>query len=490
MPFLSSRAALSPHLPALIWNGGRSMLTYAELAERVEQVASTLGEHGLKAGDRLAIWLDNSVEYVLLIHAALRLGLTLLPLNRRLSEAERTWQVEQAGCQEVITPENLKNFLADGFGDQDLRGKPLSYHDYTKYTSNLETQPADFVALLMFTSGTTGRPKAAQLTLRNLLAAAQASSQHLQTRLGERWLLCLPLYHIGGMSILFRACLDGLTVILQERFEPDETLRLLREKDANLISLVPTMLYRLMPHFESGASLPDLRLILLGGAATPSSLLQRALRCNLPIALTYGLTEACAQVATALPETVRYKPGTVGKPLPGVQVEIKNETGQPCAPGQIGEIVVGGPGVMPGYLGHPPLVEGRLRTGDLGYLDKDGDLWVVSRRSDLIISGGENVYPEEVEQALLEHPAVEAACVVGLPDAEWGQQVVAAVVRRSPCEATELLGFLRGRLAGYKIPRQVIFLKTLPYTASGKLKRMEVAEMLKRQFRLESVDEL
>jgi O-succinylbenzoic acid--CoA ligase len=490
MPFLSPRAALSPHLPALLWNGGRSVLTYAELAARVEQAAVALGRRGLKSGDCLAVWLDNSAEYVILIHAALRLGLTLLPLNRRLSEAERTWQVEQAGCQEVITPENLKNFLGDGFGDQDLHGKPLSYHGYAKYTSNLETQPADSAALLMFTSGTTGRPKAAQLTLSNLLAAARASSERLQTRLGERWLLCLPLYHIGGMSILFRACLDGLTVVLQERFEPDETLRLLREKDANLISLVPTMLYRLMPYFESGASLPDLRLILLGGSATPPSLLQRALDCNLPIALTYGLTEACAQVATALPETVRHKPGTVGKPLPGVRVEIKNETGQTCATGQVGEIVVSGPGIMPGYLGHPPLVEGRLRTGDLGYLDEDGDLWVVSRRSDLILSGGENVYPEEVEQALLQHPAVEAACVVGLPDAEWGQQVAAAVVRRDPCEAEELLHFLRGRLAGYKIPRRLVFLGTLPYTASGKLKRMEVAEMLKRQFHLESMDEL
>ncbi|MGC8856661.1 MAG: o-succinylbenzoate--CoA ligase [Anaerolineae bacterium] len=490
MPFLSSRATLSPDLPALIWDGGRSVLTYAELADRVDQAAATLHRHGLQAGERVAVWLDNSVEYVILIHAALRLGLALLPLNRRLSEAERAWQVEQVGCRAVITPENLKSFLGDGVGATSLHKKLSGQIGYAKSVPLPATEPADFVALLMFTSGTTGRPKAAQLTLSNLLAAAQASSQRLQTQQGERWLLCLPLYHIGGMSILFRACLDGLTVVLQERFEADETFRLLHKKNVNLISLVPTMLYRLMPHFESGASLPDLRLILLGGAAPPPNLLRRALDCNLPIALTYGLTEACAQVATALPEEVRQKPGTVGKPLTGIRVEITNDAGQSCSAGQVGEIVVQGPGVMPGYLGQPPLVEGRLRTGDLGYRDEDGDLWIVSRRSDLILSGGENVYPEEVEQALLQHPAVEAACVVGLPDAEWGQQVTAAVVRRSSCEAAELLHFLRGRLAGYKIPRRLVFLETLPYTASGKLKRMEVAEMLKRQFHLESVDEL
>lgn len=490
MPFLSSRAALSPHLPALIWDGGRSMLTYAELARRVEQVANALRRRGLQAGDRLALWLDNSAEYVILIHAALRLGLTLLPLNRRLSEIERAWQVEQAACREVITPESLALLLAEAFEQENMGREDFSHIGYTKFAQSNPSPSPDFDALLMFTSGTTGRPKAARLTLSNLLAAAQASSLRLSTRQGERWLLCLPLYHIGGMSILFRACLDGMTVVLQQRFDAEETFRLLREQNIHLISLVPTMLYRLMPHFESGASLPDLRLILLGGAAAPPELIQRALTHHLPIALTYGLTEACAQVATALPPTVQRKPGSVGKPLAGMQVEIRNEAGQPCPPGQVGEIVVRGPAVMPGYLGHPPLVEGRLRTGDLGYLDEDGDLWVVSRRSDLIISGGENVYPEEVEQALLAHPAVEAACVVGLPDREWGQQVAAAVVSRSPCEAEELLHFLRTRLAGYKIPRRLVFLETLPYTASGKLKRREVAEMLKRQFHLESVDEL
>ncbi len=448
MPLLAPRASASPDLPALIFNG--QAWTYAELDRQVNGLCAALAGRGFSPGDRLGVTLENSPFFVALIHAALRLGLTLVPLNHRLTEAERAWQIRAAECKAV---------LSQPFDISPQAAFPFS--------------PAADSATLMFTSGTSGQPKGALLTLENHRAAARASSQQLQTRQAERWLLCLPLYHIGGMSILFRACFDGLTVILQERFEPEKTARLLEQHSANLVSLVPTMLYRLLPRLE-GAIPASLRLILLGGAAASPELIQKALALNLPLAATYGLTEACSQVATALPPTLRRKPGCAGAPLPGVKLRITDSDGNSLPAGQVGEIVVRGPALMRGYLGQPPLT-GELFTGDLGALDEEGDLWVFTRRSDLILSGGENVYPEEVERALLTHPAIREAAVFGLPDPEWGQLVAAALVTDAPLTAPSLQAFLRPLLAGYKIPRQIHFVDELPRTASGKLKRADVA---------------
>lgn len=430
-------------------------MTYAELDRDAQALAAELARRGLLRGDRLAVSLENSVFFVTLIHAALRLGLTLVPLNCRLTEAERSWQMCAAECKTLISGEVLTfQFPVTGWGE----------------ANSAAEAPA---ATIIFTSGTTGQPKGALLTLENHRAAAQASSQRLKTCLGERWLLCLPLYHIGGMSILFRACHDGLTVVLQERFEPEESQRLLRQHSVNLVSLVPTMLYRLLPQLR-GKILPALRLILLGGAAASPELLEQAFALNLPLASSYGLTEACAQVATALPPLTRRKPGCAGAPLPQLTVQIVDEQGNCLPAGEIGEVTVRGPALMRGYLAAPPLT-GAFRTGDLGYLDEDGDLWLLTRRSDLIVSGGENIYPEEVERALLAHPAVREACVFGLPDPEWGQIVAAALVTDAPLTGPALRQFLRARLAGYKLPRQFAFVAQLPHTASGKLKRAECA---------------
>ena len=211
-----------------------------------------------------------------------------------------------------------------------------------------------------------------------------------------------------------------------------------------------------------------------------------ALRRSVPLALTYGLTEACSQVATALPAAVALKPASVGKALPGTSLRIAmvgaDHPGGTAAPGEVGEILVQGPTVMRGYLGEAPL-DGWLHTGDLGYLDLDGDLYVVQRRTDLIVSGGENVYPAEVENALRSHPDVEDACVVGLPDDIWGQRVAALVVQRRPGgpDAAKLVEYLRGRLAGYKIPRTIAFTDELPCTASGKICRPDVLEILQSE---------
>jgi O-succinylbenzoic acid--CoA ligase len=237
------------------------------------------------------------------------------------------------------------------------------------------------------------------------------------------------------------------------------------------------MLRRLLDD-APGRSLPaGVRLVLLGGAAAPDDLVREALDLGIPVALTYGLTEAGSQAATALPAAVAAKPGSVGKALYGTELRILRENGEQAEQAEPGEIVVRGPGLMRGYLGEPPL-DGWLHTGDIGCLDPDGDLFVLQRRSDLVVTGGENVYPAEVEAALRQHPSVQDACVVGLPDPLWGQSVAAAVAASEEVSADELIEFLRGRLAGYKVPRKLVVTNELPCTASGKVCRPDVIALI------------
>jgi O-succinylbenzoic acid--CoA ligase len=299
----------------------------------------------------------------------------------------------------------------------------------------------------------------------------------------DRWLSCLPLYHVGGLAVIFRSCLYGTAVDLHDGFDLTAINHSLDTQSISLISLVPTMLVRLLAVRDAWPA--TLRLVLLGGAAAAPDLLGEALAAGVPVATTYGLTEAASQVATMLPADVRRKPGSAGRPLMFTSVRIVHEDGQTAAPGVYGEIVVSGPTVMRGYVNNEAATaatvrDGDLFTGDIGYLDDDGDLWLVQRRSDLIISGGENIYPAEVEAVLKQHPAVTAVCVVGVPDAQWGQLVTAAVVLQEAATvgAADLLAFCRQHLAGYKLPRRLRFVPQLPQTASGKVHRQAVAALM------------
>jgi O-succinylbenzoic acid--CoA ligase len=292
------------------------------------------------------------------------------------------------------------------------------------------------------------------------------------------------LYHVGGLSIVWRSALYGTAVALpppRPSFDPGGLWDDLHRLRASLISLVPTMLYRLL---QAVAAPPPafLRVALIGGAAAGPEVLNPALARGWPLALTYGLTEATSQVATAAPPQVRRKPGSVGRPLLFTQVSVRDDAGRPLPAGQVGEIWVRGPVVFAGYwpsdaAATPAVfVEGWLRTRDAGYLDADGDLWVLARRADLIVTGGENVTPQEVEAVLRQHPAVADAAVVGLPDPEWGQIVAAAVVPQPERSLSpeDLQAYCRTHLAGYKIPRRFVFVDALPRTASGKLRRAAV----------------
>ena len=473
--WLAERAAQKPNAPALEFMGQK--WNYESLNNWVEALVAGFEKRGVNKGTRVGVYLSNQPVYVALIHARARVGAVAVPLNTRLTESELKWQVEQSQCGFLVCNQD---FFSRGLELIGSKERILVPEHFATLQSNFARTRAlrplkpDSVQGIFFTSGTTGFPKGAMLTYDNHHASALAFAKRLSVDLRDRWLLTMPLYHIGGMSIVFRAAIYGITIVLHSGFDVDAVHHALTNENITHISLVPTMLHRLLEKYPDLKPSPALRAILLGGASAPASLLEKALALNLPIALTYGLTEAASQVATSTPEQARAKPGSVGKPLQGTTISIVDESGKSLPNGEIGEIVVSGKTVMQGYLGRSRLKRD-LQTGDIGYLDSDGDLWVLTRRSDLIVSGGENIYPEEVERVLLTHPAINEACIFGVPDPEWGQLVTAAVVLREPCDGENLIQFLRGQVSGYKVPRHIFFVESLPHTASGKLKRTEVA---------------
>lgn len=480
LDFLSISVQANPTNLALIY--GDQTWTYAELNAHVRAVCGWLASNGIASGDHVGVLLPNTPDTVMLIHALMRIGAVLVPLNTRLTLDELTYQVRRGRCNTVICAEEtgesaerlpVPALYIDRLGEGSLTPA------YAPRQITLDTPQA-----VVFTSGTTGHPKGAVLTYGNHLWGATASAFRIGTLPHDRWLCPLPLYHVGGLSIIMRCCLYGTTVVLQNGFDLAAINHALDHQGVTLASFVPTMLYRLLETRRDSPPPPDFRLILLGGAAASSELVEKAHAAGFPVATTYGLTEACSQVATQTITGTKHKPGSVGKPLPFTSVRIVDHTEQNVPTGTHGEIVVSGPTVMRGYhedeeATEKTLYQGELFTGDLGYLDSEGDLWLVQRRSDLIVSGGENVYPAEVENLLKSHPAVAEVCVVGLPHPEWGQQVGAAIVPKPESTVTddELVLFCRQHLAGYKIPRRFLFTSSLPMTASGKIERRKVVDL-------------
>lgn len=346
------------------------------------------------------------------------------------------------------------------------RGLPL-LEDLPLDERPLPVLPPDGYAAHLLTSGTAGAPQKVSLTVRNLLASAEAAQQRLNLLPADRWLASLSIAHVGGLALVTRAAHIGSAVVLPGRFRVETFLSLALAGSVTHASLVPTMLHRTVDALGDSRSPLALRCILVGGATAPAPLVERALVRGLPIALTYGLTEATSQVATAPPSLVRQKPGTVGSPLPGVRLRLANG----------GEILVAGPTVAPGHADE----DGWLHTGDLGRTDQEGHLWITGRASDRIISGGVNVDPREVEAVLRTHPALQDAVVVGIPDPVWGERVVAAVVPQSPSETTldEVAAWSRRFLSAAQLPRGLRFVKRIPLNTNGKPDRQRIRALFR-----------
>jgi O-succinylbenzoic acid--CoA ligase len=429
-----------------------------------------------------------------MVHAAALCRARLLPLNARLTASELALQLARSRAGHLVHGAGdlaeRARIAVDQLPEGDLRVTAAGQLDAAAQLASEDALEEDVdldeIFAVLFTSGTSGEPKGVCLTHGNFQASALATALHLGLRGDDGWLACLPLFHIGGLSILMRNALLGTPVLLHERFDPEQVSAAI---DAGIshVSLVPTMLGRLLEARAGRPAPASLRGILLGGAAAPPLLLERAHKLGFPLLPSYGLTEACSQVATCPPgdfDTASQFLGSAGRALFGTEIRIADESGGELPPGCEGEILVRGPTVMAGYLDDAAasaraLRGGWLHTGDVGALDRSGRLRVFDRRVDLVVSGGENVSPAEVEAVLLEHPDVAEVGVGGLPDPDLGSQVTAWVVTRTGarCAASELQRFCRRRLAGYKIPRQIRFVTGLPRNSSGKLLRRCLAEL-------------
>jgi o-succinylbenzoate---CoA ligase len=423
--WLESAAARHGDHPAIV-AGGRPA-TYAELHAEAERAARRLAARGVAEGARVATMLAAGPELAALLFGAARVGAALVPLDTRLARAGRRAQLEAAAASLVA--------------DEPLDGPEEGY-------ARPRPDPGRVLSVI-FTSGTTGEPRPVELTVANHLASARAARAALGTGPEDRWLSPLPIFHVGGLAVIVRCAIVGATSLLHHRFEPEAVAGELAAGRASLASLVPTMLARLR---DSGLrSAPGLRAILLGGGPVPDRLLEWARERGIPARPSYGMTETCSQVAVADPWERAARPGE------GVELRI----------GEDGEILVRGPMVAPAAVAP----DGWLHTGDRGRIDERGLLHVEGRLKELILSGGENVTPAEVEQALLSHPAVADAGVAGLPDPEWGEAITAFVVLGGPASERELIAHCRERLAPYKVPKRVRPVAALPRNRAGKLLR-------------------
>jgi O-succinylbenzoic acid--CoA ligase len=481
--WLEWRATTTPRAPALHAEG--ETLGWGRLAARVRARTRALRELGVQRGEVVATLLANGSAFVELAHAVPGCGAVLLPLHVRLHVRELAALLRDAGARWLVHgPGELAG--AGGQAARGLFGLRVAPADALRGGPGDEPGPAaravrpepEATCAILYTSGTSGPAKGVELTRANFFWSAVGAALHLGAPPDERWLACLPLFHVGGLAILMRSVLLGNAVVVHERFDAARVSRSIDEDGITAVSLVPTMLSRLLEVRGTRPPPSRLRCVLLGGGPIPGALVARAWRSGWPVAPSYGLTEAASQVATLPLAELGARPDVAGRPLPVSEVAVAAPSGETLGPGEPGEILVRGPTVMARYRGLPDVSErtlrgGWLHTGDVGCLDRDGLLRVLERRTDLIVTGGENVYPAEVENALAEHPSVQEAGVAAEADPEFGQRVVAWVVLRPGARATGegLQAFCRTRLAGYKIPRAIHFVDSLPRTASGKLVR-------------------
>jgi acyl-CoA synthetase (AMP-forming)/AMP-acid ligase II len=462
-----TRAATEPDAPAIA--DETVALDNAAFADRVARAAALLERHGVGAGDVVAVALPNRLELIVAFFAAWRLGAAATPVNPALTPAEMQYQVADAGAKVVIG--DALELDATVIGVDELAA------ERTLHTARAEVRP-DALALLIYTSGTTGKPKGVMLDHANIAAMCDMARAGLGITAADHSVLILPLFHVNGIVVgTLSPLLAGGHVTVAGRFSPKTFFGLVERIRPTYFSAVPAIYAILtsMPEAET-ADTSSLRLVVCGAAPMPAELIARV-EDTLGVVLVegYGLSEgSCA--STLNPYDGIRKPGTVGLPLPGQEVRVVDHLGRPLPQGIRGEVVIRGANVMRGYLNRPEdtattIVDGWLHTGDVGIFDEDGYLRIVDRIKDMIIRGGENIYPKEIETVLYGHEGVYEAAVVGRPDDVLGEVVVAYVALRPEAGVTveELQALCAGRLAKYKRPVAIEVLEELPKNALGKI---------------------
>ncbi|AJD91865.1 O-succinylbenzoic acid--CoA ligase [Jeotgalibacillus malaysiensis] len=472
--WLEKRAALSPDQIGL-YAGNKNTWTFREMNEEATELAELIAPY-IQSREPVALLITNQPQSVFLIHALQKIRVPVLMLNNRLSTKEWAYQLKDSRAQLVI--------FEDQFAIEADRAVSIDVLRSSKQ-KNIEVFEQEDVCSIMYTSGTTGNPKGVMQTYDNHFASATGSAFNIGHQPDDIWMCAVPLFHISGYSILMRSVIYGIAVRLYEKFDERRIHADLVNGNGSVISVVTTMLQRLLD-VKNERYHPFFRCMILGGGPAPLHMVERCHDEQIPVFQSYGMTETASQFTTLSPADARRKTGASGKPLFPGEIKIVDEEGKNCAENVIGEIFVKGPSVTKGYLNNQQATasafdHGWLKTGDVGYLDDEGFLFVADRRSDLIISGGENIYPAEIESVISSHPAVKEAGVVGKKDEQWGEVPVAYVVLLEELDQEVLHSYITERLARYKHPKLYRFTNELPRNAAGKLVRRKLKEEINHE---------
>ena len=490
--WVTRRALLSGDRIALI--DGDRRITYTEFDRRTNQLARALRGFGVRQGDRVAALLFNSAAFLETMFATAKLGAVFVPINFRLAPPEVTYQLADSGADVFVWSAQLSPLARTALAGEGVRvrarvvvaGGQLvdGEADFEQVLASGEPQAIGIqvagndLCCLMYTSGTTGRPKGAMLTHDNHLWNAINSLMAHRLGEGDRTLTVAPMFHIGGLGVHTLPLLYlGGTVALLPAFDPVQTVAAIARERVTVLFLVPAMWAALMavPDFDS-YDLSALKVAITGGGPCPLPVLEYFQDKGVPFQEGFGLTETAPSVSVLDADHVKEKAGSIGRSVFHVDTRIVDDNDRDVPTDQVGELVVRGPNVFAGYWGLPEATAeafrgGWFHTGDMGRMDAEGFITLVDRKKDMIISGGENVYPIEVEQVLYRHPAVHEVAVVGVPHPKWGETPIAVVVFKDGEQATadELISYARERLAHYKCPTRVEYLPELPRNATGKV---------------------
>ncbi|MFK8051348.1 MAG: long-chain fatty acid--CoA ligase [Woeseiaceae bacterium] len=494
------RGTLNPDRRALVFEGAET--TYSALENRVRRLAKGLSEAGVCRGDRVGYVGVNHPDFIDSMLATWALGAIFVPLNFRLTGAELVFMINDAGIHTLFADDSLRPVIepvrdqlrcqhfiaaenpADHWGHI---AALIANHDPIEH---LHRAGQHDTAVIMYTSGTTGKPKGAMLSHGNLFWNNASSAMDIHIQSDDISLVAAPLFHIGGLNVtLLNALQNGVTIVLHRGFDPNQTLKDIADYGCTTMFGAPAMFLFMaqQPEFAD-SDLSSLRMLIVGAAPVPKSLLEIYGARNVALNQGYGLTETAPFVSFLTSEHLEQKMGSAGKPGLLGEVRIANAAGESVPAGEVGEILYRGANVMQGYWNRPEATaeaidsKGWFHTGDAGYLDGDGFLFISDRVKDMVISGGENVYPAEVESVMFEHPAIAEVAVIGVPDKKWGEAVTAVVACNPDQNLTldELRTFCDGRLARYKLPLNLYLIDALPRNPAGKVLKFELRDKYKQ----------
>ena len=509
--FLSIAMAIVPDRDCVVFEGKRA--SYTQINDRINRLTNALLRLGIKKGDRTAILQVNCPQYLESYYAAAKTGAIFVPLNFRAKQDELSYMLNHAEANTLFAGEYYLDMvnamrpqlpLVKNYISIDKKSDGFLYYEDLVNSASLEEVFTEIddndVTILMYTAGTTARPKGVPLTHNNFASYILGNVEPANPEIAETNLLTVPLYHVAGMQALLAAIYGGRTLAMMRQFDTEEWLKTVHKEKATRAMLVPTMLKWVIDHPDFNKyDLSSLKVITYGAASMPLEVIKKAIELMPGVRFinAFGQTETASTITALGPEDhiitgteeekekkLKRLASSIGRPLPDVEMTIVDEDGNELPPGEVGEIVARGPRVMSGYWKDPEKTaqsltkEGWLRTGDIGYRDEEGYFYLVGRGDDLIIRGGENISPEEIENILYSHPKVEEAAVIGVPDPEWGQQPRAIVVLKKGETATaeEIMEFCHERLASFKQPRSIVFVDALPRNPMGKILKRVLRE--------------